>query len=1315
MSMRSDRPWNRSVLARLVLAGLSAATVCHAATLVVPDDHATIQAAVNAAAAGDTVYIRPGVYSEVITVSGSVTLAGSQPSTTVIDGGGTGTVVHATGATNVVIRGLTIRNGHHGIHLDETHYSSITNCAIAENGLSGVYIYPKSSHNHITDCDIFSNCLSNSDWSGLNLGDWHDQQYNVFSSCNIYSNAGDGVAGWITTDHTQVHDCTIYGNRRGIVVGWSQWSISGCSIYSNVEHGILLDSVKSTLITNCWLACSSCGMELAGTGGTYDNVIADNRVESNGQGFNVTSLVRRTLVVGNRIAGNAKGIYIVCNESRPCYDNTFYGNDFIGNTVHAQVDEDRYSNTWDNGYPAGGNYWEDYAGVDDYGGPNQDQAGSDGIGDTAYTVSAGNVDRYPRYAFSETFSLTVTSVFGNPTPATGIHQLPRLSSVAGSVEVPASGSHTQHVCTGWTGSGSVPPSGSDTNLQFVIAQPSTLTWQWRTDYRFEGAADSGGDVSLTSGWYADGTVLTVEAVPAGGYAFVGWAGDVPAGSAGMNPLSLTMDRARSIRAQFAAVREWVVPTEFPTIQAALNAAHAYDVVHVSAGTYPEVLTLGRPVTLEGEGAAVTTIDGGGTGTVIRVAGTTNVVIRGLTVRNGHHGIHLDDTHWSRIANCVVAEHQKCGVYLYPKSSHNEVTDCEIFHTCQADSGWSGLNLGDFQGQQHNVFSSCNIYSNLGAGIVGYVTTDDTRVHDCNIWENLHGIIVGWSQWSISGCTIQSNGSHGIILDTARNGLITNCLVSANAYGVEFAGWGPYYNLVVDNSIDANGHGLAMTCQARYNMVLHNRLSRNDEGLFVVRNQDHPCYDNTFYGNDFAGNTVQARIEEDRYSNTWDNGYPAGGNYWDDYAGADVQSGPNQDQAGSDGIGDTAYVVTNANVDRYPKYELPAVVGLTVESVYGNPSPAVGEHLVPRWSSVACSVEAVVSGNFTQRVCTGWTGTGSVPADGVTSNVEVMMTQPSTLTWLWRTDYRFEGQADPGGALSATSDWYEAGTVLTVAASVSNGYRFVGWAGDVPPGQEGANPLDLTMDRARSIRALFSAMTEWVVPTDSPTIQAALDAAGAYDVVRVLAGTYPETLTIGRAVTLEGAGAGLTVIDGGGTGTVIHATGATNVVIRGLTVRNGHHGVQLDSTHYSSLTNCAIAENGNCGVYMRLGSSHNEITDCDVFRNCLTDSGWSGLNLSDTHNQQHNRFSCCNVYSNEGAGIVGYSTTDNTQVENCTVYRNPSGIIVGHSQWTISGCSVYSNVHNGIVLDSAKSTLMTNCWVAYSSCGMELAGTGGTYD
>jgi hypothetical protein len=90
-----------------------------------------------------------------------------------------------------------------------------------------------------------------------------------------------------------------------------------------------------------------------------------------------------------------------------------------------------------------------------------------------------------------------------------------------------------------------------------------------------------------------------------------------------------------------------VPGEYTTIQAAINAATAGDIIEVKPGIYKENITLDKPVSLTAETFDQinptnnqTIIDGSGGTVVIRVAsGLTQMPsIRGFVIRNGSDGI-----------------------------------------------------------------------------------------------------------------------------------------------------------------------------------------------------------------------------------------------------------------------------------------------------------------------------------------------------------------------------------------------------------------------------------------------------------------------------------------------------------------------------------------------------------------------------------------------------------------------------------------------------------------------------------------------------
>jgi outer membrane protein assembly factor BamB len=116
----------------------------------------------------------------------------------------------------------------------------------------------------------------------------------------------------------------------------------------------------------------------------YNNIMTSNHIA-----INLTDTSISNTIYTNTISGNAVGINVANSVA-----TTIYHNNFVSNTQQICISMPT-GNIWDNGYPSGGNYWSDYTGVDEKRGPNQNLPGSDGIGDTHYTIDDNNIDNYP--------------------------------------------------------------------------------------------------------------------------------------------------------------------------------------------------------------------------------------------------------------------------------------------------------------------------------------------------------------------------------------------------------------------------------------------------------------------------------------------------------------------------------------------------------------------------------------------------------------------------------------------------------------------------------------------------------------------------------------------------------------------------------------------------------------------------------------------------------------------------------------------------------------------------------------------------------
>ena len=176
------------------------------------------------------------------------------------------------------------------------------------------------------------------------------------------------------------------GSGNGITLtGRSNVTVRNVTIKNFVNGTWLSSSSNNTLSGNNFTANNVAGISLAYS--SNNNVVSGNNAANNGIGIGLQSSSNNTLSGNNFAANNGYGIYLDSSTN-----DTIYHNNFINNTSQAYSSES--TNVWDDGYPSGGNYWSDYVGIDEKKGVNQDEPGSDGLGDEAYVVGTDQ-DHYP--------------------------------------------------------------------------------------------------------------------------------------------------------------------------------------------------------------------------------------------------------------------------------------------------------------------------------------------------------------------------------------------------------------------------------------------------------------------------------------------------------------------------------------------------------------------------------------------------------------------------------------------------------------------------------------------------------------------------------------------------------------------------------------------------------------------------------------------------------------------------------------------------------------------------------------------------------
>jgi parallel beta-helix repeat protein len=310
----------------------------------------------------------------------------------------------------------------------------------------------------------------------------------------------------------------------------------------------------------------------------------------------------------------------------------------------------------------------------------------------------------------------------------------------------------------------------------------------------------------------------------------------------------------------------VVPDDYPTIQEAINNADGGDTIFVRAGTYSDNVVVNKTVSLIGEDRDTTFIEEQ-EGVIIEA---NNVTIREFTIRNGKFNI------WLKSSYCLI-------------SDNNMMSAC-----------LEGIFLdGRDANVTYNVVINNCIANNDDCGIVIW-NAHQNEIRNNKIVENYFGIFVFWY--------------------SSRNVIKSNEVSDNSDIGVVIKDWSSC-NVILGNNISNNGWGgdmemcaISLVMYSSSNQIILNHIEDNKRGIVQRLSSNN----NTIYHNSFINNAIQVYCgKKFPCVNAWDNGYPSGGNYWSDYNGNDTYSGSHQNETGSDGIGDTPYVIDKNNQDNYP--------------------------------------------------------------------------------------------------------------------------------------------------------------------------------------------------------------------------------------------------------------------------------------------------------------------------------------------------------------------------------------------------------------
>ncbi|PVX24102.1 MAG: hypothetical protein CW691_08615 [Candidatus Bathyarchaeum sp.] len=355
---------------------------------------------------------------------------------------------------------------------------------------------------------------------------------------------------------------------------------------------------------------------------------------------------------------------------------------------------------------------------------------------------------------------------------------------------------------------------------------------------------------------------------------------------------------------------------------------------------------------------------------IRLHSASGNTITSNSILDTSNGIQLTlSSYFNTIENNTITNSTYSGIGLGDDASHNRILANKVSETKHGleimSSSNNTLKDNDISDNVYNLWVNGSELEHFIQNFDASNTLDDKPVY---YWVNKHDLsvpsdagyvaLVNCTNVTIAGVEI-SNNYDGLLLVYTTNSTITKTVITGNYFGVKLYQstlnnifendlkhnyWGVWLYQSTDNNITCNNiaenskHGLRLS-NSSSNIITENNIAENSKYGLVFSNSSNNkittnniinngvgagfvgSSNNVVYHNNFVNNKKHVEVTKNAVGyipipdgmHIFDNNYPSGGNYWDNYNGTDTNH---------DGIGDTSYLVSDYrnNTDDYPLIE-----------------------------------------------------------------------------------------------------------------------------------------------------------------------------------------------------------------------------------------------------------------------------------------------------------------------------------------------------------------------------------------------------------